>query len=223
MAWGAAPPQLPVTGCRTENAAGSGIAVIPGYLPARAVAPGDLTVPQISKLAWYEGDLKTDGGFKTLAPRGWNCFALLGADGGWDMTVVPLGAKPDREVEVYGHYNGPGASLACDYFPSAYSDSPLPADCKAPSGATITLQSSHLVTVVTSPRGAFYFENARGTFVSTRTRLTGRSFLFWYPRLGNTAEGVQCVLPHSELALCSAILAEAQARLGHQLQKSATK
>jgi hypothetical protein len=209
--------RLPVIGCKTEVAAGSGIPVIPGYLPRTAPAPNGLNVDLRSKLVWYEGDVRQEGGFKLLGPRGWSCFALVGADGGWSMNVVPHRARPDQKVEVFGYYNGPGASEACDYFPSAYPASPVPSMCRPPSGATITLENRHLVTFTTTPAGTFYVTNRNGEFVTVRSRLSDHGFLYWYPSFGNTAEGVHCVLPRSDRLLCERILAEARSRLGNVL------
>jgi hypothetical protein len=93
----------------------------------------------------------------------------------------------------------------------------VPSECKAPAGAAITLENSHLVSVVTTPAGALYLENASGALVSSRSPLTEYSFLYWYPLLQNTAEGAECVLPVSEQFLCKAILMDAQKRLGERL------
>lgn len=204
----AAITHLPVVGCKTEDAVGAGVPVIPGYLPTTADVPAGLASSAANGLAWYEGDVKKQAGLKVLAPRGWRCSALLGADGGWSLAVQ--GPKAKQTVQIGASYNGPGASTACNYFPSAYRSSPIPTFCKAPHGATITLKSDHLATVESTLTGA-------------GIRLTELSFLYWYPQLGNAAEGVNCTLPATEKQMCAAILAEAESRIGQQLQSYAKK
>lgn len=194
-------------GCKTDGL-GARIAVVPGYLPATAPIPAGLAQSQASQLAWYEGDVKTQAGLKELAPRGWHCSALLAADGGWSLAVS--GPKAKQTVQISASYNGPGASTACNYFPSALSVSPVPTFCKAPRGATITLKSDHLATVERALSGV-------------GVRLADLRFLYWYPGLQNTAEGVDCVLPAVEKQTCLAILAEAETRIGQQLSALAKK
>jgi hypothetical protein len=72
--------QLPVVGCKTEDAVGAGVPILPGYLPTTARIPAGLASADAAVLAWYEGDLKKQAGLKVLAPRGWHCSALIGAE-----------------------------------------------------------------------------------------------------------------------------------------------
>ncbi len=214
---------LPVVGCKTEDAAAGGLPLLPRYLSFEASAPGGLSAQLRAKLAWYEGDIEHEPGLKVLAPRGWGCSALLAADGGWSLTVIPPGAQPQQEVEISGRANGPGASLACDYFPAAAEHSPVPGACKAPRGATITHESSHLVSVVTAPAGLFSVVTGNGELVSERTALTGRSFLYGYPAAGLAAEGAQCVLRDAQPSVSAAILSDAETRLGRALAAATKK
>ena len=120
------------------------------------------------------------------------------------------GPKAKQTVQIGASYNGPGASTACNFFPSALSASPVPTFCKAPRGATITLKSDHLATIETALRGA-------------GMQLVDLRFLYWYPALGSTAEGVDCALPASEKHTCEAILTEAEGRIRQQLNVLAKK
>lgn len=212
--------QLPVVGCKTINAVGSAAPVIPGYLPNRAAVPGGIGGRQAQQLAWYEGDVRAQPGLKILAPRNWSCSALLAADGGWALTVAPSqagltrlqasGLMPKQSVEISASYNGPGASIACNYFPSAVTSAPLPEDCKAPVDATITFEGHHLVSIKTTP-------------ASASNPSTDLGLLWWYPKALNTAEGVDCILPSARRPLCQAILSEARARIGSELGGAASR
>lgn len=198
---------LPVHRCATTNAAGAGTPAIPGYLPATTPLPAGLDQVQAAKVTWYEGDVKHESGLKVLAPRGWSCSAGIGADGGWSMSIT---GPTKQQVSVYGFYNGPGASTACAFFASAVADAPLPDECKAPRGAVVTQESDHLVAVSSVKRS--------GTL-----RLSDHQLLYWYPALGNAAEGVDCVLAVAETKTCDAILAEVKVRVGHELASEAKK
>lgn len=190
---------LPVIGCKTLNAVGAGRARVPAYLPVSAPLPAGLAQSQAAVLAWYEGDVKTQPGLKVLAPRGWHCSAGIGADGGWTFTAN--GVKAKQSIELDGLYNGPGASAACNYFPSAASSSPLPSDCKAPQGTSISFATSHLANLD----------------AALTSGLHSLGFAYWYPELQNTFESASCTLPASRASTCAAILAEAKARVGKQL------
>lgn len=204
---GTAISRLPVHRCTTTNAVGAGTPLIPGYLPATAPLPSGLDQVQAAKLAWYEGDVKHESGLKVLAPRGWGCSAGIGADGGWSMSVT---GAAKQEVSIFGFYNGPGASTACAYFATAVADAPVPDECKAPRGAVVTQEDDHLVAITSVKR------------VGT-VRLPDHQLLFWYPALGNAAEGADCALRAVERQTCDAILAEVRARVGSELVHAAKK
>ena len=199
--------RLPVRACKTTNAVGAGTPLIPGYIPTTAPLPQGLDQAHAAKLAWYEGDIRHESGLKVLAPRGWNCSAGIGADGGWSMSVV---GPQKRSISIFGFYNGPGASTACAFFASAVAAAPLPEECKAPHGAVATQQSDHLIAV-------------RSTVRAGARRLLSRQLLYWYPVLGNALEGVDCALPAAETQTCAAVLVEFKQRVGRELAMDAKR
>lgn len=203
----AAITRLPVQRCATTNAVGAGTPLIPGYVAATQLLPPGLDQARAKELAWYEGDVKHESGLKVLAPRGWRCTAGIGADGGWSMSIA---GPRKQQISVYGYYNGPGASTACAYFASAVADAPLPDQCKAPRGAVVTQENDHLVAISSVKRyGA--------------ARLADLQLLYWFPTLGNAAEGVDCVMAAAKKPTCDAILAEVKLRVGHALASEAKK
>jgi hypothetical protein len=101
----------------------------------------------------------------------------------------------------------------------------VPSECKAPTGATITFDNAHVVSYLTTSGSTFYVYGLNAAYTSTplTTRLPDRGFLYWYPSLQNTAEGVDCALRAADNTLCRAILGEASARIGRSLSQLARK
>lgn len=199
--------RLPVHRCATTSAVGPGTPVIPRYLPVSAPLPPGLDQVEVSKLAWYEGDVKHQAGLKVLGPRGWRCSAVIATDGGWSLNVL---GPHKQQVSIFGFYNGPGISTACAYFASAVANAPLPEECKVPREAKVTHKSDHLVVVRSVRR--------TGT-----ARFSDIQLLYWYPALGNAAEGADCRVAATNRGMCDAILAEVKRRIGHELATEARK
>jgi hypothetical protein len=208
-------PRVPVVSCRTgetQDLAGRApkgnatwVWVYPRRLPKSSEVPASVPAQVATHLARYEGDIKHARDMDVLAPRGWKCTGHIPEDGNWDFVVAPAGQRAGQKVDVRFRWAGAGASLACEFFPSARAHAPQPSVCHAPARTVIKRRTSHLVAVVTRP--------AHGS-------LTSRGFVYWYAKATPSpllAEATRCVLPPSEGETCAAILSEARQRQGREL------
>jgi hypothetical protein len=74
----------------------------------------------------------SNGPLILLAPRGWHCHAIIGADGGASMTVAAGSTTKPAQPAVtvnFADTPGPSASLACSLFASAARQLPHGVTC----------------------------------------------------------------------------------------------
>lgn len=149
------------------------------------------------QLAFY-----SNGRITFLAPTGWSCDGLVGADGSEQLQAYPQGKPPKpggkvgESVLVISDYtaHGPGAQLVCPYFP----DSPAaqffgpegPACPALPEGRIVEHETDDVATF-TDPVGT------RGEVIypQTSSELGGASVTY-----------AECTLRGARKALCTPVL-----------------
>ncbi len=151
------------------------------------------------------------GGMGTLgmvAPKGWTCKAIVGADGSEGMTISgPNGAAVELSI---GNGQGPTVSMACPYFQSAQSMPECGGEPDVPViGETVNQLSQTEVEVIDPP-------GVQGAGPLSGGNYTDESVEMWIPGselAGPAGQGDQgyalrtdCAMASSEAATCRAIL-----------------
>jgi hypothetical protein len=195
--------QVPVKACATSYA-------IPGQhfkRPTRATLA--LTAREARDLvAWAGGGTPI-----VLAPHGFACTALVGADGGVHVQLAPPGdpgaAKtgPAVDVEVEGACVSCITAVACGLFPSAARDNGFP--CKTPHPARERV-AKLLPTVhaFIDPAGV------QGSGAPSGGRLAAVGAVVYVPERSAFAARVTCTVETADAHTCQAIIADFLTRVG---------
>jgi hypothetical protein len=199
----AATVQVPVKACPTTYA-------IPGQhfkRPARATLA--LTAKEASVLvAWAGGGTPI-----VLAPRGFACTALVGADGGVHVQVAPAGVPgaaetgPAVDVEVEGACVGCITSVVCGVFPTASRDNGIP--CKTPRPAR-----ERVVRLLPTVRAFFDPPGVTGTGAPSGGHLAAVGAVVYVPDRSAFAARVTCTLERADAGSCQSIIADFLTRVG---------
>jgi hypothetical protein len=185
---GAAPAAtVRVASCPT----GYGIAAPVERLP-RTVATG-LTGGQAARLRFYGNN-----SLLVLAPAGWHCSGLVGADGSAGMTVAHDGQA--IAVQAVGYTSSVGAAAACPLFADADPLSPVPCAQHHPAAEIITRVNSTTIAFQDPP-------HVHGTGQPSGGSLPANGVMRYSPsaRRGFFFEET-CVLPAADHRLCTTIL-----------------
>ena len=146
-----------------------------------------------------------------LAPAGWACSAVVGADGGRSLDIYPSTQTPSAlqiqtgmpsdalavRVEIPSQGTGPASYLACPYFATAAAGSGVPCQTPPPGeiihrgGANfVEIQDPPGVTGLLSPSGGTYPANG---------------VVIWDPTTQYSAQAI-CTLPQEQHQICTAVL-----------------
>ena len=195
--------QVPVRACATSYA-------IPGQhfkRPTRATLA--LTAKEAGALvAWAGGGTPI-----VLAPRGFACTALVGADGGVHVLLTPPGdpaaAKtgPAVDVEIEGACVGCITAVACGVFPRAVRDNGLP--CKTPHPAR-----ERVATLLPTVRAFIDPAGVRGSGSPSGGRLAALGAIVYVPDRSAFAARVTCTLEKADSGSCRPIIADFLTRVG---------
>jgi hypothetical protein len=156
----------------------------------------------------------SNGVLVVLAPHGWDCHAIVGADGSASM-IVAAGSTTDVKQPAittnFADTPGTAASLACSLFASASHQLPAGVRCpvREPRRERTTAVSTHTVDFTDPPdvrgdgRPSGGSDPARGliVFVAASSDFTGYAFT------------ATCALPAREAAICRTILGDALTRI----------
>jgi hypothetical protein len=210
--------QLPLNVCKTSVGVSSGT---PANLPATLrvkIAPAYST-----GLAVYSDN---EGVIEVVAPVGWNCSALIGADGSSWVHVSPPGQAPISGDSLSGTTAeaitalqtsacvGCRESLACPLFTSAANDyvQTFQKTCPTtkPSSETETEISGHVVEF-TDPPGIVGDANPSGGTYSAQGVMT------YFDDLASDGSWTEtCVLPPVDSSMCQAIIGNFVNRYGNR-------
>ena len=184
---------VPIVVCATSNRAVTG-----SYPPAPIAFPSSAPEPFVpasvaAQLTLY---VSADSTYSELAPPGWICTASEGADGVWDLRIHPL-ADPSAIVTLDAAANGPGWQMACELFPAAASEAPLPGLCRVPSHEVVERTSPTLV-LFTDPPGVLGSGQLSGAYTVTGAMRLGSP--------SGATTRVACALPESQRKLCQTII-----------------
>jgi hypothetical protein len=168
-----------------------------------------LNAAQASKLvAWAGGGTPI-----VLAPHGYACTALVGADGGVHVQLarggVPGAAKtgPAVDVEVEGACVSCITAVVCGLFPSASKDSGYP--CKTPRPAR-----ERVAKLLPTVRAFIDPAGVRGTGAPSGGRLPAVGAVVYVPERSAFAARVTCTVERADQGSCQAIIADFLARVG---------
>jgi hypothetical protein len=192
--------RVPVNGCSTTYA-------IPGGKHTRP------THTTVSASAKEVGTLVAWAGAGTpivLAPSGFRCKALVGADGGVHVQLAPPGAGkqgPAVDVEVEGACIGCITAVACGLFPAAAKDMAFP--CKTPRPT-----SERVAKLLPTVRAFIDPAGVHGTGSPSGGSLPAVGAVVYAPSLSAFAARVTCTVAKSDSSSCQTIIADFLARVG---------
>jgi hypothetical protein len=194
--------RVPVRTCPTTYG-------IPGDHPTRAThATLAITAKQAKDLtAWSGGGTPV-----VLSPRGYDCTALVGADGGVHLRVAPPDAPksgPAIDVDVEGSCVGCIAALACGLFPRAVHDTGF--KCHTPSP-----KQEKVATLLPTVRAFNDPPGVHGSGVPSGGRLRAVGVVVYVPDQTTFAARMTCALESSAAASCSTVIADFLGRVGTQ-------
>jgi hypothetical protein len=146
----------------------------------------------------------SNGYVSLLAPRdGWACSAIVGADGSYGMTLVPVGQRKTdfahRQISGQFEFNGPGASLACTYFPEALRGFAVGCTNRTPAQERSTRLSRSAVAIEDPPL-------VTGTLDGSGGQYPTNGVLTFNARRGTAAQEGTCTLPDVQHLVCTTIL-----------------
>jgi uncharacterized protein DUF4850 len=205
--------QLPLNVCKTSVGDSS---ETPVNLPTSVKV--DVPKNSAAKLALYSDD---EGVIEVLAPTGWTCSALIGADGSSSVMVQPAGLPPTpspvtttEEVRA-GQTSacvGCRESLACPLFIDAANDylQQFQQRCpsRRPTSERLTTISPHVVHF-TDPPGI------KGDGDPSGGKYAAMGEMTYYNDLASDGSWTEtCVLPPSDRSLCTAILSNFESKYG---------
>jgi hypothetical protein len=180
---------------------------IPGDHPTRPTrATLDLTAKQArTVVAWAGGGTPV-----VLAPRGFDCTALVGADGGVHVRLVPPGAGkrgPAVDVEVEGSCVGCIASVACGLFPRAVKDTGFACHTPRP-------KLERVASLLPNVRAFVDPAGVKGSGDPSGGRLPAVGAIVYVPERTLFTARVTCTLEAADRALCQHVIADFLARIG---------
>ena len=195
--------RVPVRPCSTTYA-------IPGQHHARPThANLALSAKEATSLvAWAGGGTPI-----VLAPHGFACSALVGADGGVHVQLapgdIPGAAKtgPAVDVEVEGACVSCITSVACGLFPSASKDNGFPCTTSRPARERVA-RLLPTVRAFIDPAGV------QGTGAPSGGRLPAVGAVVYVPDRSAFAARVTCTVEKADQGSCQAIIADFLARVG---------
>jgi hypothetical protein len=195
--------QVAVTQCPTTY----GVHEPPPRLPARVGVSASRSAT--AGLSAY-----SNGVLVVLAPHGWNCHALVGADGSASMIVAAASTTHVEQPAITTNFAdtpGTAASLACSLFASAARQLPAGVRCpvREPRRERTTAVSPHVVEFTDPPhvrgdgRPSGGSDPSRGlmVFMAASSDFTGYAF------------STTCALPAREAAICRTVLGDALTRI----------
>jgi hypothetical protein len=195
--------EVSVTHCPTSY----GIRQSPPRLPARLGVSAASS--ETAGLSAY-----SNGVLVLLAPRGWNCHALVGADGSASMAVTAGSTSDVRQPAISANFAdtyGTAASLACSLFAPAARQLPAGVRCPQhrPREERIATVNSHTVDFSDPPsvrgdgRPSGGSDPARGlmVFVAASKGFNGYAFT------------ATCALPARKAGTCRTVLGDALTRI----------
>lgn len=205
--------QLPLNVCTTSVGDSS---ETPVQLPTSVkvdVAKGDA-----AQLALYADD---EGVIEVLAPTGWTCSALIGADGSSSVTVQPAGlpasaAPVITAEEIKASQTSACVSCretqACPLFISAANDylQQYQQTCptRRPTSELVTTVNPHVVDF-TDPPGV------KGDATPSGGAYSAMGVMTYYDDLTSDGSWTEtCVLPPKDKSLCTAILGNFESAYG---------
>ena len=205
--------QLPLNVCKTSVGDSS---ETPVNLPTSVKV--DLPKSSASKLALYADD---EGVIEMLAPTGWTCSALIGADGSSSVTVQPAASPPTpspvttaEEVRAAQTSACVGCreSLACPLFLDAARDylQQFQQRCpsRRPTSERLTTINPHVVHF-TDPPGI------KGDGDPSGGKYGAMGVMTYYDDLASDGSWTEtCVLPPSDTSTCTAIIQNFDSRYG---------
>ena len=181
---------------------------VPGDHPIR---PTHATLPLKAKearslVAWAGGGTPI-----VLAPHGFACTALVGADGGVHVRIAPPDARPATgpavDVEVEGSCVGCIASVACGLFPRAARDTGFACHTPHPKAERVARLLPNVRAFV-DPAGVHGSGNPSGG------RLRAVGAVVYVPDRTQFAARLTCTLDSSAAASCQSILTDFLGRVG---------
>lgn len=212
---------LPLVACPTSYG-------VDGYRPARSpLTKSAPVVPNLGKfLAYYTDTARSLP--PILGPRGWECSAEVGADGGWNITIYPRGKTTDAPVGVEADgvpaCQGCVYSTVCPLIPHAATElgySGLPCPEAPPPKQIVTwiagsrnfaASGNDVVSIVDPPGIKGYVARSGGRYYAKGILLYSWEQpvpYFGYPSIGGsggTSATIGCTLPKADAKLCTAIL-----------------
>jgi hypothetical protein len=156
----------------------------------------------------------SNGVLLLLAPSGWHCHAMVGADGGASITIAAAGTEHPKQPAITASFAdsvGPGASLACPLFPAAARQLPAGVSCpiKRPRREGTTTVNTRTIDFTDpahvrgdgNPSGGS--DPARGVmvFLASSSSFDGYAF------------EATCTLPAAKAATCRTVLGDALTRI----------
>jgi hypothetical protein len=195
--------QVPVKACPTTYA-------IPGQHFKR---PTRTTLALSAKearplVAWAGGGTPI-----VLAPRGYACTALVGADGGVHVQLAPAGIPgasktgPAVDVEVEGACVSCITAVACGLFPTAAKDNGVP--CKTPRPAR-----ERVAKLLPTVRAFIDPAGVRGSGAPSGGRFAAVGAVVYVPDRSAFAARVTCTVETADSGSCQPIIADFLARVG---------
>jgi hypothetical protein len=185
--------------------------------PTTFAIPGDRqTPPKQANLALAAKQAKhlvawAGGGTPiVLAPHGFACKALVGADGGVHVQLAPPGATrsgPAVDVEVEGACVGCITAMACGLFPDAEQAMGYPCTTRLPKRERVA-RLLPTVRAFSDPPGV------KGSGSPSGGRLRAVGAVVFVPDRSAFAARVTCTLEAPDAGSCQAIIADFLTRVG---------
>jgi hypothetical protein len=145
-----------------------------------------------------------------LAPHGFDCKALVGADGGVHVQLAPPGAPkagPAVDLEVEGSCIGCITAVACGLFPGAVHDMGFP--CTTPRPAR-----ERVAKLLPTVRAFIDPAGVRGTGNPSGGRLPAVGAVVYVPNRSAFAARLTCTVEPADSATCQTIIADFLTRVG---------
>jgi hypothetical protein len=145
-----------------------------------------------------------------LAPHGFACKALVGADGGVHVQLAPPGAArngPAVDVEVEGACIGCITAMACGLFPAAEQAMGYPCTTKLPKRERVA-RLLPTVRAFSDPPGV------KGSGSPSGGRLQAIGAVVFVPDRSAFGARVTCTLEQADAGSCQAIIADFLTRVG---------
>jgi Domain of unknown function (DUF4850) len=192
--------RVPVKRCPTTYAIPGQKHTFPTHTTVSATA-----VEARAIVAWAGGGTPI-----VLAPPGFACKALVGADGGVHVQLAPPGAGkqgPAVDVEVEGACIGCITAVACGLFPGAAKDMAFPCKTPRPKGERVA-KLLPTVRAFIDPAGV------HGTGSPSGGSLPAVGAVVYAPSLSAFAARVTCTVGKADAPSCQTIIADFLARVG---------